>query len=265
LIQGVDGDFYGTTGDGGAYGSGTVFRVTSAGALTTLFSFAGTNGSSPAPLMQGSDGRLYGTTFYGGDVTGGALGSGTVYRITTNGQFVNLHFFISPGPSTPFCSLIEVSNGVFYGTTYSGQVGSEAFAGGSLFQITSDGDFTKLLQFDSSYGKPSSPLSGVTKGVDGNFYGFAQYTGVHGNLFCVRPIEAPIVQASFQANQICVKWKAFGGCYYNVVYKADLNDPEWQNVSSLLIPQTNGIISYSEPVELDPHRFYRVNLGLPEH
>src|SRR5207244_4299551 len=70
LVQGSDGNFYGTTRDGGAFGYGTAFRVTAGGALTTLVSFNNTNGSGPeTALIQGDDNRLYGTTPYGGNLS----------------------------------------------------------------------------------------------------------------------------------------------------------------------------------------------------
>jgi len=63
LIQCLDGSLYGTTGSGGTGSNGTVFRLTTNGVLTTLFSFNGTNGASPATaLVLGADGNLYGTT-----------------------------------------------------------------------------------------------------------------------------------------------------------------------------------------------------------
>src|SRR5208283_3708307 len=64
LLQGSDGNFYGTTSQGGTNNQGTVFRMTSDGwQLTTLVTFNGTNGSYPgAPLIQGNDGNFYGTT-----------------------------------------------------------------------------------------------------------------------------------------------------------------------------------------------------------
>ncbi len=79
LIQGSDGNFYGTTKDGGgAGGSGTVFQITSAGTLTTLHSFAGSDGATPeAGLVQAPDGTLYGTTEAGGDNN-----YGTVFSLT---------------------------------------------------------------------------------------------------------------------------------------------------------------------------------------
>jgi len=68
LVQGGDGNFYGTTEYGGTNGNnGTVFRVTSTGVLTTLVSFNNSNGAAPlTPLVQGSDGYFYGTTSLGG-------------------------------------------------------------------------------------------------------------------------------------------------------------------------------------------------------
>src|SRR5437870_474959 len=76
LIQGSDGNFYGTTEYGGTAGSGTVFKMDASGAVTTLHSFAGSDGTLPfAVLIQGSDGNFYGTT-YGG----GANNDGTAFK-----------------------------------------------------------------------------------------------------------------------------------------------------------------------------------------
>src|SRR5664279_4294767 len=76
LVQGRDGNFYGTTSSEGTSGNGAVFKITPTGTLTTLHSFAGSDGSDPqAGLVQGTDGNFYGTTSYGG--TGG---NGTVFR-----------------------------------------------------------------------------------------------------------------------------------------------------------------------------------------
>jgi len=89
LLQGSDGNFYGTTAGGGAGGGGTVFKMTPAGALTTLVSFHGTDGNSPqAPLVQGGDGNFYGTTTYGG-----AGGKGTVFQVTPAGALTTLVSF----------------------------------------------------------------------------------------------------------------------------------------------------------------------------
>ncbi|HEV2471393.1 MAG TPA: choice-of-anchor tandem repeat GloVer-containing protein, partial [Chthonomonadales bacterium] len=88
LIQAVDGSLYGTTSAGGTINSGTVFKIATGGALTTLYSFTGgPDGGVPyAGLIQAADGSLYGTTSGGG--TGGA---GTVFKITTGGTLTTLY------------------------------------------------------------------------------------------------------------------------------------------------------------------------------
>jgi uncharacterized repeat protein (TIGR03803 family) len=80
LVQAGDGNLYGTTNEGGTYGMGTVFKITSGGTLTNVYSFTGwADGSSPmAGLLHASDGNLYGTTR-----TGGTVNQGTVFKITT--------------------------------------------------------------------------------------------------------------------------------------------------------------------------------------
>ena len=89
LVQGSDGNFYGTTAGGGTGGGGTVFKMTAAGVLTPLVSFHGPDGNSPqAPLVQGSDGNFYGTTTYGG-----ANGRGTVFRVPPAGVLTTLVSF----------------------------------------------------------------------------------------------------------------------------------------------------------------------------
>ena len=83
LVQGSDGNFYGTTGEGGTNGHGTVFKISPNGAMTTLYSFQHYNdGANPdAGLVQGSDGNFYGTTS-----NGGSERRGTVFQISIDGR-----------------------------------------------------------------------------------------------------------------------------------------------------------------------------------
>ena len=95
LVQGSDGNFYGTTTSGGADREGTVFQVTPSGSLTSLYSFCSqlpdcADGGVPegGPLVPAADGSLYGTT-----AVGGAANAGTIFTITPAGQFTTIYTF----------------------------------------------------------------------------------------------------------------------------------------------------------------------------
>jgi uncharacterized repeat protein (TIGR03803 family) len=124
----VGGTLYGTTCNGGANGYGTVYKITTSGTESVLYSFAGSpsDGACPVAGLTNVGGTLYGTTCDGGANGGsgrpcggiGATGYGTVYKITTSGTESVLHSFAGP-PSdglTPFGGLINVG-GTLYGTT----------------------------------------------------------------------------------------------------------------------------------------------------
>src|SRR5262249_5405760 len=106
LIQGSDGNFYGTTALGGMFYQGTLFRMTPAGAVTILHSFSGLLGDGSIPmggLVQASDGTLYGTT-----ALGGAHFMGTVFG-SAFGIVVTLHSFSgAPGEgAVPTAKLVQ--------------------------------------------------------------------------------------------------------------------------------------------------------------
>jgi uncharacterized repeat protein (TIGR03803 family) len=177
LIQGTDGNFYGTTYEGGAYGMGTVFKVTAEGVLTTLYSFCAQTGCPDGKLpysglVQASDGNFYGITSQGG-----AHNDGTVFKITPEGTLTTLHTFNGADGSNPNAPLIQASNGNFYGTTSNGG-GSNACNGpgcGTIFEITPAGQFSTLHTFDGADGWIPS---GLIQASNGNFYGTAARGGV---------------------------------------------------------------------------------------
>jgi len=140
LVEAGDGNFYGTTFSGGASDLGTVFRFSTNGVFTSLVSFTGTNGAyrgaSPrAGLVAGSDGQLYGTTEIGGPAD-----YGTVFRVTTNGDFSNLFSFSATNGAFPEASLVQAPDGNFFGTTYGSESGGAA-SNGTLFAISPGGSF----------------------------------------------------------------------------------------------------------------------------
>jgi uncharacterized repeat protein (TIGR03803 family) len=180
LIQGTDGNFYGTTYGGGAngIGDGTIFKITPAGVLTTLYSFCSqlhcSDGDNPyAWLLQANDGNFYGTTFGGGN-----FNAGTVFKLTPGGVLTTLHSFCQQLPCTdgigPWAGLVQGLDGNFYGTAHAG--GANDY--GTVFKIGPDGTLTPLHSFDGTDGEV--PLAGLIQATDGNFYGTTEFGGSSG-------------------------------------------------------------------------------------
>ena len=189
IIQGADGNFYGATGMGGSDyssssdGFGTIFKMTPDGTLTTLYSFTGTDdgGYPQASPVQGTDGNFYGTTEEGGT---GVCRCGAIFKITPQGVLTTLHSFLGTDGANPRASLIEGTDGNFYGTTQVGGSGvCQYLSGGTskdgcgtIFKITPEGFFTSLYSFDVNPG--ANPQNGLLQGSDGNFYGTTEYGGI---------------------------------------------------------------------------------------
>lgn len=182
LVQGRDGNFYGTTGGGadgcgifaggctGSLTNGSIFKMTPGGTLTTLVTLAGTNGKMPvAGLVLHTNGDFYGTTF-----TGGANGFGTVFKVTSSGTFTSLYSFAGSDGANPYAGLTIGTNGNLYGTTQGGGANSL----GTIFQITAAGVLTTLISFDNANG--STPQAAPKQGLDGNFYGTTAAGGASG-------------------------------------------------------------------------------------
>jgi uncharacterized repeat protein (TIGR03803 family) len=144
LVQAADGDFYGTTEDGGAHNRGTVFKITPSGTLTTLYSFCALSGCADgeypiAGLIQATDGDFYGTTSSGGPYVSVAHTAGTVFRITSGGALTTLYSFcLQSGCADgeyPTAALVQATNGNFYGTTFDGGTVSDG-SGGTVFSLS---------------------------------------------------------------------------------------------------------------------------------
>lgn len=196
LIQATDGNFYGTTQLGGENGSdfGTVFKVTPGGTLTTLHTFAISDGVKPmAGLVQAADGNFYGTTTFGGAGNCPFLaalspsGCGTVFKITVAGTFTLLYNFGTKSSAAealadganPIAGLIQAIDGDFYGMTASGGIAScqgsfnvvGAGGCGTIFKITPTGELTTLYSFGATPTDGSVPEAGLIQAGDGNLYG----------------------------------------------------------------------------------------------
>ena len=154
--------------------NGTVFKITTAGVVTTLHTFTGSDGRNPlGPLIRATDGNFYGTT-----QLGGTSNNGTVFKITTGGTFTTLYNFAGSDGSTPTAGLVQATDGNFYGATQTGGTNNL----GTVFKITSGGTLTTLYSFGSVAGDGTNPVATLVQGVSGdtNLYGTTQYGGANG-------------------------------------------------------------------------------------
>jgi uncharacterized repeat protein (TIGR03803 family) len=189
LIQGTDGGLYGTTPSGGLNGDGTVYRITTNGAFTVLYTFASSDGATPwEGLVQTSNGAMYGTTTSGG---GGDFG--TIYRITTNGALTTIYSFSDTDGSAPYAKLALGRDGLLYGTTSSGGA-SEA---GTVFKTDTNGSLSTIYTFSGGT-DGADPQAGLWLGSDGAFYGTTAAGGTgFGTVFRVTTSGALTTLAQF--------------------------------------------------------------------
>ncbi|MGH8202257.1 MAG: beta strand repeat-containing protein [Steroidobacteraceae bacterium] len=181
LLQGADGNFYGTTSSGGASGDGTAFKVTPAGAESIVYTFSGAGGRDPGGgLIEDANGNFFGATIYGG-----ADDFGAVFELAANGGESVLHSFTKGGDGGyPICTLVEDGSGNLYGTTWGGGV-----THGIVFEITSGGSEQVLYSFASGSSDGGYPSAGLVLGSDGNYYGTTGQGGSAnaGTIFKITP------------------------------------------------------------------------------
>lgn len=182
LVADANGNLFGTTGYGGAYNKGTVFKLDRQGNESIVYSFTGANdGATPlAPLVLDPEGNLYGAT-----TGGGANGMGTVFTVTPAGTETVLYSFAGAtagdGASPFYSPLTRDSSGNFYGTTLLGGAQNE----GVVFKVTPSGNESILYTFCSLSlcSDGAAPAAGVIRGSDGSLYGTTEYGYYEGVLF----------------------------------------------------------------------------------
>jgi uncharacterized repeat protein (TIGR03803 family) len=184
LIEDSSGNFYGTTGFGGAFGGGTVFKLDSNNNETVLYSFCALGNCADGQLPTGSliedaSGNFYGTTGFGG-----AYGGGTVFKLDSNNNQTVLYSFCAlancaDGQQPVVGSLLRDASGNLYGTTAQGGAnlgaGVSNAGGGTIFKLDPLGNETVLYSFCSEAGCTDGyePFSGLIQDASGNFYGTA--------------------------------------------------------------------------------------------
>lgn len=216
LIQGTNGNLYGTAANGGKNNSGTFFELTPAGKLSGIYSFCSqtncADGANPysGPIL-GSDGNFYGVTRHGGNSTS----SGTFYKMTTGGKITTLYTFC---PVIPCIDgqypngVVQASNGNFYGTTsLAGQ-----FSFGTIFEISSTGKFKLLYTFCAQQGcvDGGGPYVAPIQADNGNFYGAAWLGGSQdaGVVYEMTPAGSYKVLYNFCSQNLCAD-----GSYPNAI------------------------------------------------
>jgi uncharacterized repeat protein (TIGR03803 family) len=260
LVQVSDGSLYGTTYQGGTNGYGTIFKLTTNGIFTPLYSFTGTNdGANPyAGLVQGQDGNFYGTTFFGGTNR-----YGTVFKFATNGTLTTLVSFGNTNGAFPQSGILQASDGNFYGTTSAGgaftNLSGQGY--GTVFKLGTNGILTTLVSFDGTNG--ASPEGGLIQSADGSFYGTTASGGTngYGTVFRLSIIVPPprFQMVTKAGTTLTLTWNATVGQNYQMLYKTNLNQAVWSNLNNSLTA-TNPIMTTFDATGPDRQRFYRILL-----
>jgi len=219
LTLGTDGNFYGTSRDGGTSNRGTIFKITPGSSLTTLYNFTGgSDGQSPlAPPIEGLDGNFYGTA-----QSSPTLG-GTVYKITPSGTFKTLYQFA--GYALLMSPLVQGTDGDFY-STISGPSGN-----GAVFKITPAGQLKILHSFDGTHG--ADPVGPLVQGSDGNFYGTTVRGGTNngGVVFKMTPTGAFKVLYYMNGSPVAGLVQASDGNFYGAnFYGSDFCSGQCGNI-----------------------------------
>jgi uncharacterized repeat protein (TIGR03803 family) len=170
LIRDPEGNIYGTTGRGGDFNDGSVFKLDPVGNFSILHSFSGADGESPqAALIRDAKGNLYGTTIYGG-----VGANGTVFKIDPSGHETVLYAFtgINGDGRQPSGTLVADAGGNVYSTTTNGG----SFDLGTVFKLDRSGRETVLYSFN---GSPDGayPFGGLVFDAVGNLYGSTTWGG----------------------------------------------------------------------------------------
>jgi uncharacterized repeat protein (TIGR03803 family) len=181
MIQGPDGNFYGTATRGGAYGMGTVFEEATPTSNRSngkaLHSFSGADGSTPdGGVVFDAQGNLYGTTSWGG-----ANNAGIVFELSPGKIWTEriLHNFNLDGMdgANPSGGLVFDQAGNMYGTAGGGpttQCGQYLCASGTVFEISAQGVESVLYAFTTNSNGPQDaqfPIGGLAMDAKGNLYG----------------------------------------------------------------------------------------------
>lgn len=263
LVQASDGTLYGTASSGGINNKGTIYKMTTNGALTTLYSFQGIDGQTPlGGLVFGSGGFLYGTTEYGGAYTDrSGNGLGTIFKITTNGSFNSLLSFNGTNGARPMASMIAGADGNLYGTAATGgiQVDAAGYGPGTVFSMTPAGALTTIYFFSNSI-DGQLPTCRLVQLPNGDFYGTTFEGYNYGTIFRLSLSLAPVFQKVVRSGaSLLLTWTSVAGRTYQLQSTTNLPPTNWVNLGGPVLA-TNVTTTASDVVGPDRRRLYRVAL-----
>jgi uncharacterized repeat protein (TIGR03803 family) len=261
-VQGPDGYLYGTTLARGGLIQPPLQSayILSIYRLSTNGDFQIIHAHSNAPagagdLIFGADGSLYGTTGGGHLTFPPVTFFGSVFRVTTNGNYSTLFMFGSTNGASPGDRLLQANDGYFYGTTFNGGISDS----GTIFRISVHGEFTSLLDFTGSNG--SNPLAPLIQASDGNFYGTTLGSikpSGPGTIF--RLVQSTAISNFGISNGTAtLTWNSFPNGIYRVEYKSALSDLSWVPLIQR-VTATDQTITVFDNAATDPQRSYRVVL-----
>jgi uncharacterized repeat protein (TIGR03803 family) len=267
LVQASDGNFYGTTSEGGINNAGTVFKIGSDGALTTLYSFTGENdGYLPlAALIQGLDGCFYGTTTYGGVYHPEAQGYGTVFKVTADGLFTTLVSFSGLNGAYPQAGLVQGPDGDLYGSTTQGgpslgdpnSLNGEGY--GTIFRITPSGILSTWVSFNRQNGAyPQTPL---VQTPDGSLFGTTARGGTYdyGTVFKINPADlGPVLTLARAGTAVALTCNTAVGRLYQLQFNSSLIQTGWANLGGSLTATNSSLTLTDSFVPGTDQRFYRL-------
>ncbi len=126
----------------------------------------------------------------------GANGYGTVFSMTSGGTLTTIHSFDATDGAEPYATLVQATNGIFYGTTAEGGTANCSLGQpcGTVFSITAGGTLTTLHSFDGADG--NGPQAAVVQHTNGTFYGVTYNGGAsnYGTIFSLAVGLHPFVK-----------------------------------------------------------------------
>jgi uncharacterized repeat protein (TIGR03803 family) len=178
LAQSTNGLLYGLTAQGGSGNFGTLFSLQPDGSHFAVLRNFSSGGINPMQgLLRASDGKFYGTTYASNFSLTNAT-NGCIFRLDNDGSnYTVLKFFSNPltTGANPLSPLLEASDGMLYGTTYSGGTTNNA---GAVFRLNKDGSGFELLRaFSGVLGDPRHPCGSLVEAANGAIYGTTERGG----------------------------------------------------------------------------------------